>query len=203
MLVNANTVVTKYNEQNIEVYEHDIFYYADEYISNNIPNPTYKDIRRLFPALLLYISDHIEKPNINDIQLLDKLFNIYIRLCSKYAYNPSVDMFCILISVDFRTISNWSTGNCRNTVNGMSSINSVSINYQDLISKWRHICRAYLAADLANTDLTSANKIFIAKSVYGMVETAPVQVKPVQEILSADELPRLDMQEDPDGSSAE
>ena len=64
--------------QGVEVYEHDIFYYADEYITNTlniIPgDDNYKEIiRDNFNDMLFYIKNNITKPDKNDIELLNEI----------------------------------------------------------------------------------------------------------------------------------
>ena len=48
-------------------------------------------------AMILYISDNITKPDNNDINLLDNIFNIYIRLCVKYNMLPTLECFSMLV----------------------------------------------------------------------------------------------------------
>lgn len=78
-----NTTLTK---EGIEVYENAIFRFADDFICNELQmtqdNPDYqKIINKNFVQMIFYIRENIEKPSNDDIQLLDGLFDIFVKLC--------------------------------------------------------------------------------------------------------------------------
>lgn len=155
--------------QGVEVYEHDIFYYADEYITNTlniIPgDDNYKEIvRDNFNDMLFYIKNNIIKPDKNDIELLNEIFNIYIRLCVKYNRLPTINMFCILTGLNNTVISNNYHNNAK-----MSNI------YKQTVKMWLDTCKGFTIDRLHNQTGANANLIFIAKANYGMAETAPIQ----------------------------
>ena len=80
----------------IEIYRHDINYYADEYIKNeleleHVDQESKKIVKDNFVDMLFYISDRISKPDNADIKALDNIFSVYVRLCSKYAVNPTLE----------------------------------------------------------------------------------------------------------------
>lgn len=88
-----NTVTTA---DGIEVYKHNIKYYADEYITNeldidHVDQDNKQIVKDNFVDMLFYISDHITKPDNADIKALDYIFNVYVRLCSKYGVNPTLE----------------------------------------------------------------------------------------------------------------
>lgn len=189
----GNTVKTC---DGIEVYTHEIYRLSDEYINTELNNP--EDIYdvSVFTGMILYISDNISKPSNDDIQLLDDIFNIYIRLCCKYRILPTLECFSMLIKVNPNTISAWINGEYRNNVyydmqgNYIKDINTWRINhkgeeyrtepsssYSLTAKKWRATCKNFLVNSLSNSRGTDANKIFIAKAAYGMVETAPALVQ--------------------------
>lgn len=68
-----NTVKTA---SGAEMFFHDIYYYADEYIQSELDGDA-DSVQDSFPAMILYIADHIPKPDNVDIKLLDNIFNIY------------------------------------------------------------------------------------------------------------------------------
>lgn len=166
------------------IYLHDIYYYADEYIQSELDGDT-DSVQDSFPAMILYIADNISKPDNADIQLLDSIFNIYIRLCSKYKVLPTLEMFSFLINVSRDTIHSWSVGEYR-----------ASTGHSDTAKKWFSTCKSFTVNRLHNKGGTDANLIFIAKAAYGMAETAPVQTESTKQgYISADEPMRLDVKE--------
>jgi hypothetical protein len=195
MPLNNNTVTAS---NGAEIYTDRIFYYADEFIAHELDEKRREDIytnNSIFTSMVLYISDNIEKPDNNDIELLDNIFNIYIRLCTKYDKLPTIERFCMLIKLDPSTLYDWSNGTVRQNVyydsNGdyIKDFPAWQLNHRgeqyrvepstahsNAAKKWKEICKNFLVDSLQNSRGTDANKIFIAKAAYGMVETAPVPV---------------------------
>ena len=76
-----NTITTA---DGVEVYTSQITEIADRYISDLEDKESIYDYT-VFTDMLLSISDNMTPlNNYNDITVLDNLFNIYKRLCSKY-----------------------------------------------------------------------------------------------------------------------
>lgn len=189
-----NTVTT---ENGIEVYTSQIAEIADRYIAD------LEDIDSIytyevFTDLLLYISDNMTPlNNYDDITVLDNLFNIYKRLCSKYRVLPTLYDFSMMINIDPSTITRWMNGETRG---GLTS------EHCKTAKKWKQYCAGRLASNLSNSKGTDANKIFIAKAAYGMAETKAVEqeqitgvtktVKQIAKEIGADELPDFGDQED-------
>lgn len=189
-----NTVTTV---DGIEVYTSQITEIADRYIAD------LEDIDSIytyevFTDLLLYISDNMTPlDNYNDITVLDNLFNIYKRLCSKYRVLPTLYDFSMMINIDPSTITRWMNGETRG---GLTS------EHCKTAKKWKQYCAGRLASNLSNSKGTDANKIFIAKAAYGMAETKAVEqvriagatktVKQIAKEIGADELPDFGDQED-------
>lgn len=189
-----NTVTT---ENGIEVYTSQIAEIADRYIAD------LEDIDSIytyevFTDLLLYISDNMAPlNNYDDITVLDNLFNIYKRLCSKYRVLPTLYDFSMMINIDPSTITRWMNGETRG---GLTS------EHCKTAKKWKQYCAGRLASNLSNSKGTDANKIFIAKAAYGMAETKAVEqeqitgvtktVKQIAKEIGADELPDFGDQED-------
>ena len=158
-----NTVTTV---DGVEVYTSQITEIADRYIAD------LEDIDSIytyevFTDLLLYISDNMTPlDNYNDITVLDNLFNIYKRLCSKYRVLPTLYDFSMMINIDPSTITRWMNGETRG---GLTS------EHCKTAKKWKQYCAGRLASNLSNSKGTDANKIFIAKAAYGMAETKAVE----------------------------
>lgn len=189
-----NTVTTV---DGVEVYTSQITEIADRYIAD------LEDIDSIytyevFTDLLLYISDNMAPlNNYNDITVLDNLFNIYKRLCSKYRVLPTLYDFSMMINIDPSTITRWMNGETRG---GLTS------EHCKTAKKWKQYCAGRLASNLSNSKGTDANKIFIAKAAYGMAETKAVEqeqitgarktVEQIAQDIGADELPDFGDQED-------
>ena len=158
-------------------------------------------------AMILYIADNIEKPDNNDIELLDNIFNIYIRLCVKYNMLPTLECFSMLININPSTLSKWSSGEYRNNIYYDSEGNYIkdfaawqlnhrgeqyraepSTTHSQAVKKWKDICKNFLVNSLQNSKGVDANKIFIAKAAYGMVETAPVPVQNAEQHRTAEQI---------------
>lgn len=152
----------------IEVYRHDINYYADEYIRNeleidHVDQESKKIVKDSFVDMLFYISDRISKPDNADIKALDNIFSVYVRLCSKYSVNPTLEAFSFLVDINRATFTSWNNGDYRTQ------------EHSDTVKKWMNICKGFLVNNLGNSKGTDANKIFIAKAAYGMAETKAVE----------------------------
>lgn len=164
-----NTVVT---DQGIEVYENDIYRLVDEYISTVLQvTPEEFDTQKEYKAavadsfvdMIFYIHDRIPKPSNDDIELLDNIFNIFVRACSKYNVLPTLEIFSFLVGIERRTFTDWSNQKTR-----------ASTSHSDTVKKWFDICKNCTVNRLNNQPGTNANLIFVAKAAYGMAETAPV-----------------------------
>ena len=165
----SNTITAS---KNIEVYENKIWLLVDEYINTVlcIHQEDYdsiekykKDIANNRIDMFFYIADHIEKPSNNDIELLDSIFNIYIRVCGRYGRSPTLLMFGILVGINNMTFSDWANGDYRT-----ASTHGITV------KKWKETCGAFALDKLHNQDGTNANLIFACKVAYGMAETAPI-----------------------------
>lgn len=193
-MMKDNTVTTA---DGVEVYTSQITEIADRYIAD------LEDIDSIytyevFTDLLLYISDNMTPlDNYNDITVLDNLFNIYKRLCSKYRVLPTLYDFSMMINIDPSTITRWMNGETRG---GLTS------EHCKTAKKWKQYCAGRLASNLSNSKGTDANKIFIAKAAYGMAETKAVEqeqitgarktVEQIAQDIGADELPDFGDPED-------
>ena len=190
-----NTITTA---DGVEVYKHNINYYADEYIHNeleidHVDTDSKQVVKDNFVAMLFYISDRIEKVDNADIKTLDYIFNVYVRLCSKYSINPTLEAFSFLVDIDRTTFTNWLNGTYRTP------------EHLNTVKKWMNICKGFLVNNLSNSKGTDANKIFIAKAAYGMAETKAVEqeqiigakktVAQIAQEIGADDLEELETNE--------
>lgn len=158
-----NTITTV---DGVEVYTSQITEIADRYISDLEDKESIYDYT-VFTDMLLSISDNMTPlKNYNDIVVLDNLFNVYKRLCSKYRVLPTLYDFSMMINIDPSTITSWINGDYRG---GPTSPHSKTA------KKWKQYCAGRLASNLSNSKGTDANKIFIAKAAYGMAETKAVE----------------------------
>lgn len=164
-----NTITT---DQGIEVYESDIYRLVDEYINTVLQvspddydsQKEYKSvIADSFVDMIFYIADRIPKPSNDDIELLDSIFNIFVRICSKYNVLPTLEVFSFLVNINRSTFGDWMRGDYR-----------AASSHGTTVKKWFDICKNCTVNRLNNQPGTNANLIFIAKAAYGMAETAPI-----------------------------
>lgn len=193
-----------------KIYTNRIQELADEFINNQLDTKQREEMpnnSNTFMAMILYISDNIPKVDNNDIQQLDNIFNIYTRLCVKYNMLPTLESFSMLININPGTLSDWSSGALRSTVyydsegkyiknfaawqlnhRGEQYRAEPSTAHSEAVKKWKNICKNFLVNSLQNSRGTDANKIFIAKAAYGMVETAPVLVANPEQHRTAEQI---------------
>lgn len=164
------------NVNGADVYLNNIYYYADQYITNELELSKDDDnyiqtVADNFVGMILYIHDNIQKPSNDDIELLDSIFSIYTRLCSKYRVLPTLECFSFLVGINRSTFSDWMRGDYRTgSAHGTT------------VKKWFDTCKSFTLNRLHNQRGVDANLIFVAKAAYGMAETAPVQQDQVQGI---------------------
>lgn len=172
-----NTVIA---DQGIEVYQSEIYRLVDQYIDTVLcVSPEQFDsikeyksvIADNFVDMIFYIADHIQKPSNDNIELLDDIFNIFVRICTKYGVLPTLEIFSFLVSINRSTFSDWMRGDYRT-----SSEHGITV------KKWFDTCKNCTVNRLNNQTGTNANLIFVAKAAYGMAETAPVQAAQQQGI---------------------
>lgn len=203
-----------------EIYTHKIKSLADEYI-NNLDNP--EDINNnntLFNGMVKYINLNYFKHNpidYADIEYIDSIWDIYTGLCYKYNKYPTIIEFCLMIGINRETITSWKNENTRNykyyTTDGeeIKDIAAWKLNHQDeeyrqelsmshsnTVKKWLAECENNYVRGAAEGNKVGC--IFVLKSNYGYTETAPVPtVNKNQQVLTAEELPRLDVKPETQG----
>lgn len=162
-----------------EIYLHEIQSYADQYVEEELNGNT-EEVQKKFIDMIYFIKDRIEKPDNSDIELLDSIFNIYTRLCSKYSVLPTLEVFSMLVGIDRNTFTDWAKGEYRRTSAHGSTV-----------KKWKDTCKAHLIHELSNERGADANKIFIAKAAYGMQETSPIQPDSARLVDKVPDIPAL------------
>lgn len=154
-------------ENGIEVYEHDIKYYAEEYI-NQLPEKedSINNNPSLFTGMIKYIYKHYFKNNpVNndDIGLIDNIWGIYTELCYKYSKRPTLLNFSLLVGINNDTFNAWKNGEYRRGADGASSEHSRTV------KKWLAECESSLVDGA--TERNSVGCIFALKANYGYTET--------------------------------
>lgn len=160
-----------------EVYEHDIKYYADEYI-NTLDDPeSINNNPSLFTGMIKYIYKYLFKPKRNDkvlynsnsvldtgdIELLDNIWNIYTELCYRYNKRPTLLNFSLLVGIGNDVFNSWIRGEYRAGENGASSPHCQTA------KKWKAECESSLVDGA--TERNSVGCIFALKANYGYTET--------------------------------
>lgn len=182
--VEDNTIKT---QDNIDVYEDNIKYFADEYV-NGLYNPEeiYKPHNNMFTGMIKYISKQIkfDRSILADINILNDIWESYTDLVYKYNQKPTIEEYAILININRETIYTWLNGEYRSG----DICEKLGTTRPNTIKKWQEECRLgrYKGAASGNVGM-----IFLCKAVDGMVETAPVQVAINKSSLTAAELPKL------------
>ena len=164
----AERIILTDDEQQkvVDIYSHDIFYYADEFIDIELEGTKDRNIlKSYFEEMIYYIKDRIKAPDKNNLDLLNYIFyNIYLKLCSKCDIIPTLEAFGWLVSIDATTFTSWLNGETR----------KLTSDYSQAVKKWKDTCAGKLRFILTQSKGGDINRIFIAKAAYGMAETAPV-----------------------------
>lgn len=164
----------------VEIYTNDIMRYADEYIQQRT-NGSLKNIKEMFPDMIFYIHDILNLDiDTDDIDGMDALFNVYVRLCGRCGVLPTIECYSWLVGIMCATIKEWANGVVRADSSRKHGI---------FAKKWTDTCAAACVNRLSNQAGSNVNLIFVAKAAYGMAETAPVQVQR-SEALPVSELPK-------------
>lgn len=141
-------------------------------VAEGVDDP--QELPQVFPQFVRLARRELPRPQ-SDLRTLDILFNDYLDICTMYRYIPSIYSFAELVGID-DTLRHWiydirydieySTDN-----NG----NTITLSRREAVKRWRDKCGAFLVNVLANTPGASVNRIFIAKSVYGLRDDGPAE----------------------------
>jgi len=148
-------------------------------------NSIYKD---------LFSNSKSHKELINNINLLDYMYNCYIDLCAIYSKPPEVKMFySAMLGLNADTVSSWKCNryknfiyinikenkiinnsimlvNNNNMVEGVDWCKKATSAFSDLIKRWYDFYESFLRS--AGT----VEAIFLLKSMYHYVETVPQSI---------------------------
>lgn len=180
----ANTVRA---ENGVEVYKHDVYVVADEYITETFTDCDENEIKTLmrksqpFRGMLKYINSRLFKLKEGDIKYnnknsnidygnidyINRLWDIYTSLCCRYLQNPTIFNFSLFTGIDMDTFNCWKTGENRGGIDGASSAHAESY------KKWLSECEGALY-DTAMTGNPGA--MFLLKANYGYTE-APQRIE--------------------------
>lgn len=167
------------------VYESNINYLADEYI-NALRNEDEIYNSNVFTGLIKYINRNagFTRDILADINILNNIWDAYTDLVYRYSQKPTIEEYSILIGVSRDTVYSWLNGEYRSS----DICDRLGTSRPDTVKKWQEECKLgrYKGAQAGNVGC-----IFLCKAVDGMVETAPIQVGPGKQALSASELPKL------------
>lgn len=182
-----NTIKT---DQNIQVYESDIYIWVDNYINSlEDPDLIYTN-KGLFSDMINYIYKnyiqyllnnniyHNNNIRYNNIELLDNLFSIYTNLVYKYKTPKRLTLleFSIFTGIGKDTLYNWLYGNTK----------ELNPKYKETVKKWYTICENSLIND---TD--TVKSIFLLKSVHGYNDNIAVKPDTSQTVQTIQELPQF------------
>jgi hypothetical protein len=148
----------------MEVYVHKIFSLADEYVKEQLDGDATK-VPEYFRDLIFYISDRLERVDHADIETLDKLFDAFVRLCTRYKKLPTLEAFSWLVKINRTTFGTWISGTYRS-----------STGHSDTAQKWFDVCKSFTLDELSNSKFANPNLIFVSKAAYGLRETSPAPV---------------------------
>ena len=106
---------------------------TDMYINNHLKKPDDINNSYCFGGLIHYIAINIKitKKQLEDIVLLNTLWDIYILLCTTYKQLVTISRYCILISITQETFYCWLRGDKRNDYS-----EELNISRMDLMKKW-------------------------------------------------------------------
>lgn len=166
------------NVGGIEVYEHEIYRLADGFIDKEL-NGDSDSVHDNFLRMIFYIADRIKKPSNDDIELLDGVFDVFVRLCVRYGVLPTMECFSFLVKINKSTFSDWMNGEYRK-----------SSAHGKTCKRWLDICKSFTIERLHNSERTDVNLIFISKAAYGMRETSP---EPAENCMNG--IPQLNREE--------
>ena len=159
-----------------KIYKNNIYALVDEVKEQDqfigLTDEELKNNKAFFPTLIDYIynnyigdilgNKHGKQVLYNDIQMLDNIFNIYIKLVYQYKWNnrPLLVEFSLLTGINRDTFYNWVNGidNNRHTKTASEYLTSER---SDIVQKWIDTCERGL---IDGND--TIKDIFILKAKY-------------------------------------
>lgn len=147
------------------VYEDNIQIYADEYIDTVLNDKDDIKRKQCFAGMIKYIAKHIAPVDIDNLVLLNDLWDIYTGLCYKYNHVITIERFCILIGIARDTFYSWYKGATRNEY-----CPELRCTRSDTVKKWDRESESSMQ-DEASTG--NPGMMFVLKSRRGWNENAP------------------------------
>lgn len=159
-----------------EVYTHEMLEAIDEYIRQlDDPEMIYKPM--VFNGCMKYVYMQVFKPDkpqlynsrskldTGDIDLLNKLWDLYTLVCAKYGHRPTVLRFSILVGISMETFDSWMKKEWRNKDD----------KHSESVKRWTKEAENALFDGASESN--SIGAIFLLKSNFGYRETAPSPVE--------------------------
>lgn len=183
----ARATMTETASNGSEIYTSQINQLCTQYIEDRLKlNPDDMDedgiklVHDNFTDMVFYIADRTPRPDTADIEMLDRIFDCYVRLCSRYRILPTVEVFSFLVKIDRSTFNSWARGEYR-----------ASTAHSPTVQKWIDTCKGMVIDRLSNSNGGNVvGQIFIAKAAYKMSDSpAPTPPAIMQEqTASVDEI---------------
>lgn len=163
------------SENGLEVYQSEIDVLCDEYIES-LPDPSMIHKTATFAGLLNYLyknkikhiidtdktNNYINQYN-NNYVLLDGIFNIYVDICSKYGFTPTILQFTAeFVKINNANISDIRQGKYRNKGVKVNPLTT------QIIKGWYDTCEARLSSRTIEDN--SIGSMFTLKAKYGWTE---------------------------------
>lgn len=161
-----DNVILEYND--IVITEYELEKHINNYIDTlNNPDDIYNKSTKAFNGLLLYLYRNLIRYIIpdtynNDYELYNIIFyEIYVKLSYRFNRTCSVNLFCILVNLDYTYFYDIKTGTYRN------SGYIVNNRYTQIVKNWIDYCNSELIEDVVTTN--GIGSMFRAK-VHGFRE---------------------------------
>lgn len=129
-----------------------------------------------FRFLCLKVKENTPKLDNNNFSLISDIWDIYSSLCLEIGINRTIENFQIFTGLSWYTIDKLKTG--------------LSPECKDVSKKIYDSCKSDILGGLASSYGSSPNQMFIAKSIYGIVEnTVVTHVSATENNKSVDDIP--------------
>ena len=152
-----------------EIYANEIMSMADDYVHTILNRPEDITRKQCFAGLIKYISKQIQPIDLNDLVLLDNLWDIYTTLCYKYNAVITIERFCILIGIHRDTFYSWYKGECKG-IERTDWCEELGSSRSDIVKKWDRESESSWQ-DEASTG--NPGPMFVLKARRGWNEQAP------------------------------
>ena len=162
----------------------DIQILIDDYMQTLDDGMTLQNRPGLFVDMLKYLyQNHVKyilkndknknANRYNDLQILDDLWKLYTSLVYRHKKNgkPSLIEYSMFTGIDYSTIMSW------------NNKGYASATHSTMVKRWVSEC------ENAYKDSGTVFDIFMLKSKYGYVETAPIHIDSIEQKTEVTQLP--------------